>query len=634
MGFRIRFRTWALSLLLLLLLLLLSLPAAVGAQNSQAGWQATYWNNIDLSGDPVLRIFESDQGSNPSLDRNWGTWRPWPQVETDQFSARWERTLTLQPGRYRFTGTADDGMRVFVNGVKIIDEWQNTVVRAYTGYADVPREGPVTIVVEYYEFTNDAVAKLTWDRIYGSDGIITGQTFVPRITGWRGEYFNSREPVGLPIYVRDDAEINFDWGIDSPVPEAIRSEGFSVRWSRTVNLPAGTYRFKTETDDGARLYVNNQLILDHWQSQTFAAHTADWNHQGGSLKIVMEYYDELGLAAARLSWERLGEATPIRPAGPAGIWSAEYFNNTILATGPVGVRQEQAIDFDWDRPTSPVPQYIQREGYSARFKATLSLPRGKYRFVVTVDDGARLWINEKLVLDKWRKHPEITYSVDLDLPGGRTPVQLEYVNMEGDGRIRLTYERLDGPLTEGGQPGAGSGAGSPGGPPTTDSGSVVRVRTSRAKVRAAASSIAPVLTTLRRAQTAPLTGRSLYNTWVQIRLPDGSSGWLSVLDIQPLPDIDALPIVEEPVEPTGEETLPPGPKAVVVRSTLNQVRSRPNMMSDVLTILPVNKAVPVLGRNRFTTWIKVELPDGRSGWIGAFYVTADYDLSLLPETGD
>ena len=88
---------------------------------------------------------------------------------------------------------------------------------------------------------------------------------------------------------------------------------------------------------------------------------------------------------------------------------------------------------------------------------------------------------------------------------------------------------------------------------------------------------------------------------------------------------------EPPDLPAGEETLPPGSKAVVVRSGLNQVRSEPSMRGEILTILPVNRAVTALGRNRFTTWIKVELADGSSGWIGAFYVTADYDLALLPE---
>ncbi len=58
------------------------------------------------------------------------------------------------------------------------------------------------------------------------------------------------------------------------------------------------------------------------------------------------------------------------------------------------------------------------------------------------------------------------------------------------------------------------------------------------------------------------------------------------------------------------------------------------MRGIVLTTLPVNRAVTALGRNRFTTWIKVELTDGSSGWIGAFYVTADYDFSLLPEIAE
>ncbi|MDJ0753947.1 MAG: PA14 domain-containing protein [Ardenticatenaceae bacterium] len=608
------------------------LPNSAAAQE-QNGWQATYWNNIELAGDPVLKIFETDRNGNPSLDRNWGNWRPWPQVDTNFFSARWTRTEVLQPGRYRFTGTADDGMRVFVNGTKIIDEWQNTVVTAYTGYYDVDREGPVTITVEYYEYQHDAIAKLFWDRVYASDTIRDGQPFQPTITAWKGEYFNGREPGALADFVRNDETIDFDWGLDSPEPVAIRSEQFSVRWTRTLDLPAGLYRFKTETDDGARLFLNDKKVLDHWRSQTFASHTADWNHPGGPLKVVMEYYDELGLAAARLTWERIGEATAGAPA-PSGIWTAQYYNNSVLAAQPVVVQSEQAIDFDWNRGVFPHPQYITREGYSIRFKGTLNLPAGKYRFTVTVDDGARLWVNDQLIMDKWRKHPEITYTVDIELPGGDTPIQLEYFNIEADARILLSYDRLDGPL-EVGEPGvpgtAAPSTASPGQSPEVVTGQVAKVRTAAARVRAEASSVSEVLTTLRRAQTAVVTGRTTYKTWLQIELPDGQVGWLSVLDVEPGLDIDSLPIAEPPAE-TPPETLPDGPKSIVVRSGLNQVREAPSMISKVIAVLPRNKAYPTLGRNRFGTWVKIELPDGRTGWVGAFYVTADYDLRLLPVT--
>ncbi len=62
------------------------------------------------------------------------------------------------------------------------------------------------------------------------------------IAGWRGEYFNNVNLSGRPALVRDDAAINFDWGLGSPAP-GIQADNFSARWVRTVPLGGGTYRF-------------------------------------------------------------------------------------------------------------------------------------------------------------------------------------------------------------------------------------------------------------------------------------------------------------------------------------------------------------------------------------------------------
>ena len=61
----------------------------VGPQHSDPGWQATYWNNTDLSGPPALQRAEGN------LDYDWGTGSPAPGVNADQFSARWTRYIDV-----------------------------------------------------------------------------------------------------------------------------------------------------------------------------------------------------------------------------------------------------------------------------------------------------------------------------------------------------------------------------------------------------------------------------------------------------------------------------------------------------------------------------------------------------------
>jgi len=85
---------------------------------------------------------------------------------------------------------------------------------------------------------------------------------------------------GRPEVTRDDAAIDFDWGPDSPAPR-ISKDLFSVRWTRSLWLDTGTWRFTVRTDDGVRLWVDSVLLIDQWHNQPQATYTA--MHRWGRL---------------------------------------------------------------------------------------------------------------------------------------------------------------------------------------------------------------------------------------------------------------------------------------------------------------------------------------------------------------
>ena len=124
--------------------------------SAQSGpWEGRYWNNRDLSGNPVLIRQDA------SINFDWGGDAPAPQVFTDNFSAQWTQTATLPAGTYRFSATADDGIRVWVDNTLIIDAWYDSQVRTIT--ADVfLGAGTHTVTVRYYEAGGVAVAKLSY----------------------------------------------------------------------------------------------------------------------------------------------------------------------------------------------------------------------------------------------------------------------------------------------------------------------------------------------------------------------------------------------------------------------------------------------------------------------------------------
>jgi hypothetical protein len=127
----------------------------VTPQESDPFWQALYWNNMTLSGTPVLQRSESN------LDHDWGTGSPGASVPVDGFSARWVRYIDVSAGTYRFTATSDDGIRVHVDGELIIDEWSDHPAKTVSAEKQL-NAGYHLVVVEYYENGGLAVAGLAW----------------------------------------------------------------------------------------------------------------------------------------------------------------------------------------------------------------------------------------------------------------------------------------------------------------------------------------------------------------------------------------------------------------------------------------------------------------------------------------
>ncbi len=107
-------------------------------------WHATYYNTADLSGPIVFQRAER----KPCWNCGWGS--PAPGVGADNFSIRWTNTSVAVGGTYRISVKTDDGARVYIDGVLVLNAWQ---VQAATGYfVDVVlTPGAHTWTIEYFE---------------------------------------------------------------------------------------------------------------------------------------------------------------------------------------------------------------------------------------------------------------------------------------------------------------------------------------------------------------------------------------------------------------------------------------------------------------------------------------------------
>ncbi len=132
--------------------------------------------------------------------------------------------------------------------------------------------------------------------------------------GLYGIYFNNKDLAGNPVLSRTDSTVNFDWGGGSPSGN-VNTDLFSARWTGQV-LPqySEPYTFTVKGDDGVRLYVNNQLVVDRFVDQAPTETSGTIQLQAGQkYAIRLEYYESLGGAMVQLFWQSPSQFKQIIP---------------------------------------------------------------------------------------------------------------------------------------------------------------------------------------------------------------------------------------------------------------------------------------------------------------------------------
>jgi hypothetical protein len=190
-----------------------------------------------------------------------------------------------------------------------------------------------------FVLTNTAVVKARAFKDGAVDSQMASATFynvasLGNGTGLTGNYWSNQLKTfnGSPTLTRVDATVNFDWSNGAPDP-GISADHFTVRWLGDVQpLFSETYTFYTTTDDGVRLWVNNQLIVDKWVDQG----ATEWSGTialaaGNRYPVKMEYYENGGSASAKLAWSSPSTSKAIIPQTqlyPSNFIAPPFFTGT------------------------------------------------------------------------------------------------------------------------------------------------------------------------------------------------------------------------------------------------------------------------------------------------------------------
>lgn len=315
------------------------------AISTGTGLLGTYYNDLNLAGTPVISRIDSTINFNFSSANQPPVVSPAPGIVfEDYYSVRWTGQVeALYNETYTFYALADDGVRLWVNGSLLVDNWQSAPAVEKSGNIALVAGKKYDIVLEYVEKTGSAVTKLSWSGASTPKAVIPKAQLYPPATGTglQGVYYNGIALAGTPLLIRVDTTVNLELTytkqpvVLTPAYGIVPEDKFSVRWSGLV-MPqySETYTFYTLTDDGARLWVNGELLVDNWNQGTSEKSGSIALAAGQQYDIVMEYFENAGEAISKLSWSSASIAKQVIPKSQLFTPLTSFTPEAVTPTPP------------------------------------------------------------------------------------------------------------------------------------------------------------------------------------------------------------------------------------------------------------------------------------------------------------
>ena len=245
------------------------------------------------------------------------------------------------------------------------------------------------------------------------------------------QYFANQTLSGSPAFTREEAyPLNHDWGSGGP-GSGVPSDKFSIRASGKFYFAEGTYTFNVASDDGVRVWLDDQLIEDHWTPHAIYSYRDEHTLTTGYHSVKVEYFEATGLAEVSLRWWKTRTCA-------SGQLLGEFFSNPDLSGAPDARVCESPVSHDWGNgaPAAGMPT----DNYSARWEGTVNFSARAYTFIARADDGIRVWVDDTLIIDQWHDQAPTEYRVTRNMTAGAHNIVVRYYEHIGGAVAQFRWQ--------------------------------------------------------------------------------------------------------------------------------------------------------------------------------------------------
>lgn len=352
------------------------------------GLLGKYYDTITFSNLKLKRI-------DSTINFNWGTGSTTAEIPADYFGIEWVGQIKAEYSeKYTFYTVTDDGIRLWVNNILIIDNWTDHPKTENQGSIDLEANKRYNIKIQYYEKSVQALVSLLWS----SKSQI--KEVVPQMSLYTTDYTET--------YIRTSGkEVKFLFA-----PQAYMSE---VQFVYSKN--GGIIQIISMKKE----YEGYSYILN-----------------GFSVGDTINYSYRYVIKGKKISTQTFTyKHTDVSIHGLVGLYYTGKNFDSLICT-----KIDYEINFNWGYNLSPIPvSAIGTDHYRIRWKGEIEpLYSEEYVFYTDTDDGVRLWINGKLVINNWTDHSETENAGNITLKAGeKYSIVMEYYENQGVSIAKLFW---------------------------------------------------------------------------------------------------------------------------------------------------------------------------------------------------